>query len=94
MLSRTGLGDNHAPNLLLVRSRGRPSASGDVGQRTHSASGMFEEGTHFWTNQMFAEPDLYVAKIRFASLKQPLPRNSDGGVLPDEDVMPVAHQDS
>ena len=28
MLSRTGLGDNHAPNLLLVRSRGRPSASG------------------------------------------------------------------
>ncbi len=32
----------------------------------------------------------YVAKIRFASLKQPLPRNSDGGELPDEDVMRVS----
>jgi hypothetical protein len=37
---------------------------------------------------------LYVAKIRFATLKQPLPRNSDGGDLPDEDVMRVAHRDS
>ena len=33
-------------------------------------------------------------KYRFASLKQPLPRNSDGGDLPDEDAMRVAHQDS
>jgi hypothetical protein len=37
---------------------------------------------------------VYVAKIRFTTLKQPLPRNSDGGDLPDEDVMRVAHRDS
>jgi hypothetical protein len=37
---------------------------------------------------------VYVAKTPFASLKQPSPRNSDGGDLPNEDVMPVAHRDS
>ncbi len=37
---------------------------------------------------------LCVAKIRFASLKQPSPRNSDGGDLPDEDVMRVVRRDS
>lgn len=36
---------------------------------------------------------LYVAKTPFASLKQRSPRNSDGGDLPNEDVMPVAHRD-
>jgi hypothetical protein len=37
---------------------------------------------------------LYVAIIPFVRLKQLLPSNSDGGDLPDEDVMPVAHRDS
>jgi len=33
-------------------------------------------------------------KIRFAWLKQLLPRNSDGGDLPGGDVMLVVHRDS
>jgi hypothetical protein len=40
------------------------------------------------------EEGLYVAKTPFASLKQPLPRNNDGGDLPNEDAMRVAHRDS
>jgi hypothetical protein len=35
-----------------------------------------------------------VGKIPFASLKQPSPRNSDGGDIPNEDVMPIAQRDS
>jgi hypothetical protein len=41
----------------------------------------------------YAQGGLVVAKTPITSLKQPLPRNSDGGNLPDEDVTPVAHRD-
>jgi integrase/recombinase XerD len=42
----------------------------------------------------FSEIELYVAKTPIASLKQRSPRNSNGGDLPNENVMPVAHRDS
>jgi hypothetical protein len=36
---------------------------------------------------------LFVAKKACASLKQPLPRNSDGGALPGEEATTVADSD-